>query len=1175
MAERKYIAFGRPSEPTNIQELPFILNSKGKGLTVEEISEKLNIDTSKEFLAISTPIFREKLKPNRVPLDTFPQLVQTKRPGKYLRPQYFFEILPNEQKLFTCFVAVQTDSQDNIPPFEVSFKKKEFEGKTYQDFFNFIESKFPFPHTSTSLLIGNNPVDLTETISNFVETLRKEQCTFICTLESSGRSRVNHRANIAAEIQSTERTYLNTLKVITGYWEPKTRENKIFTEAESSLIFHDFPAIINCHETFLKNLEERGTTYGAMLSDVFLDFSAFFKVSLLYISNYPTIINIILEKSKQKDINNKLRYLEVKNTSEIKGNLQAFLITPVQRMPRYILFLRELIKFTPPSHPDSAMLLMASTKLEEVTRQIEQAAITAENNEKLLTIQFGLVRDSNFELLRPSRVLLQSTPIQITKPKPCNGNIYLFNDLVLITRETKGGNEVILDEEPQTFGFVYRPRSRQFIIIGRKKGKSVTYTFEINDPDKHQELINKIKEMKISLFQNEPEKVFDFNKVEDIENVPALCGHDSIAIRNKVYTFGGENNGKFSSNMLIFEVGQNVKLTTISTPIPGRVGHTMTRVNNSIYIFGGNNENEFFTDFWEYTIHDNESTKLSSSSLPKAISGHSSIYFPDTSKIYVFGGMTKQRNLLDKMFVYDIKTGNWEKHPTKGTPPTPRIHHSVTLINQSLYIHGGFTTNNYKEVSSDIYVYDIFNNEWSMPKIKGDKVFPRAYHKALQIGHYIVFIGGTDSLQILPPAILDTKQMIYTVCLIGTNNLGRVSKFSMGLLDDQIFVYGGCNLLNKILSDVYLVDYPNFLSSIHKSKQPKPIATIKRSQALSSGSIEFNGKKNVLPFENNNKAKRQRSNILTKQDQMKQLELLRQQMKKQNASDVPRNISPMPLPPIPQRSNNSGDYDKIPRPMVKRRSRQASKLSEEDLKQISEGAFDPEEEKKKNEEELNKLSDEINNLSEDNEIEENNNNISEEEKERRNSISNSEETTRERRNSNKSETSEEIQTNEQRNINNEETTRERRNSNKSETSEEVRERRNSKKEEKKRRISNSNKEETNEETTRERRNSKKEERERRNSNSNKEEKERRNSKKEKKERRNSKKESVSGEGERERRNSKKEEKERRNSKKEKKERRNSKKEERERRNSNSKKEETGEETRERRNSKKEEEQMIN
>jgi hypothetical protein len=53
---------------------------------------------------------------------------------------------------------------------------------------------------------------------------------------------------------------------------------------------------------------------------------------------------------------NKMRKL-LRECERKAGNvLEAFLILPIQRIPRYILLLQEIIKFTAPSHPDLAAL---------------------------------------------------------------------------------------------------------------------------------------------------------------------------------------------------------------------------------------------------------------------------------------------------------------------------------------------------------------------------------------------------------------------------------------------------------------------------------------------------------------------------------------------------------------------------------------------------------------------------------------------------------------------------------------------------------------------------------------------------------------------------------------------------------------------------------------------------
>lgn len=54
-----------------------------------------------------------------------------------------------------------------------------------------------------------------------------------------------------------------------------------------------------------------------------------------------------------------------------KNDLKTYLIMPVQRIPRYELLLRELIRKTPPGHPDSVLLKEAFSKIKAISELID------------------------------------------------------------------------------------------------------------------------------------------------------------------------------------------------------------------------------------------------------------------------------------------------------------------------------------------------------------------------------------------------------------------------------------------------------------------------------------------------------------------------------------------------------------------------------------------------------------------------------------------------------------------------------------------------------------------------------------------------------------------------------------------------------------------------------------
>ncbi|KAH0793212.1 Kelch motif family protein [Histomonas meleagridis] len=843
----KYIAFIRQSEPAIVQVDSFITN-----LTAQEIQTKLKLND--EILGITTPLYREVIPEDCVIENKFPDILLSERPARYLRPSYYVSILPKDsENIFTIFVNVKIPEGIEIPPVEMSFNKSEF--KTCSDFNKYIISNFPFQHSNPTLTINNEPLKMDEPPTDLFSILKKTPLTFNCTLDPKELNTIHKRVNVLTEIQTTEEKYIDGLQVIIKYWVPNVRDLKVFTDAELHLVFHDFPTMIRYHQQFLENLKARGTTYSAMLSDVFLDFAAFFKVSLGYISNYSTIIKLILEKSKQKDFSIKMLELATNNPYG-KGELQSYLITPVQRMPRYILFLTELLKVTPVSHPDSAMLSAATLKLEEVTFQIDQASYAAQNSEKLLTIQNRLI--SHFEVVKPSRVLVMTIPIEIRKPTVKNGFIYLFNDMILITKEYKNGLKVVHSENPSTFRYATKNSEQEWnIMVPRKRNKFVLYTFSIVNPDLRKELIAKLNEMKETYCKKEPNKIFKFSLISGLKDVPNLFGHCSVYINNSIFVFCGQQNSeKGNDKILEFNEDFTELISQRQSPIPLRTCVSLSLCDNFVYIFGGRKGNDLYNNLYGFDIYTNEIKEITANNPPKPVYGHTSNFYNENSKLYIFGGMISRKRSTNEMYTFDTNTFQWEqiKNPSGNVPPS-LAHHSATIVGKHIFVHGGIVG---KHPSSGTYIYDITKNEWSCPKLTGDKPLPRAMHRAVLVGQFIVIIGGTDSQQIMPPAVLDTKQMKYSLWTGEFDDSNALTLFSMCYVNKKLWIYGGRDIYtNKASNCIYTTTLPNVISEgIRRNRKRYNVKELQglKAQAnmltaLTAGSKSFSGNLDTLTEE--------------------------------------------------------------------------------------------------------------------------------------------------------------------------------------------------------------------------------------------------------------------------------------------------------------------------------------
>ncbi|RIA85743.1 hypothetical protein C1645_830334 [Glomus cerebriforme] len=113
-------------------------------------------------------------------------------------------------------------------------------------------------------------------------------------------------------------------------------------------------------------------------------------------------------------------------------------------------------------------------------------------------------------------------------------------------------------------------------------------------------------------------------------------------------------------------------------------------------------------------------------------------YDPKTLNIIKGNGLT-----LNEVYLYDTINDNWSIKATSGKIPSSRVAFSTVLglDGQKVIIFGGaFINPGYLDTT--LYVLDLTNYNWYVPKISGKIPSPRVYHKANVIGKYMVVSFG-------------------------------------------------------------------------------------------------------------------------------------------------------------------------------------------------------------------------------------------------------------------------------------------------------------------------------------------------------------------------------------------------------------------------------------------------
>eukprot|EP01103_Thecamoeba_quadrilineata_P018688 TRINITY_DN724_c0_g2_i2.p1 TRINITY_DN724_c0_g2~~TRINITY_DN724_c0_g2_i2.p1 ORF type:complete len:245 (-),score=50.94 TRINITY_DN724_c0_g2_i2:742-1476(-) len=135
--------------------------------------------------------------------------------------------------------------------------------------------------------------------------------------------------------------------------------------------------------------------------------------------------------------------------------IRSILVMPIQRVPRYLLLLKELVKVTDPSHPDFDGLQSVDSKLQEIATLINDRKRDWERYSNLVRIQ-KLIIPKLTDLISPVRRLVWEGDIKMFKlQRQSHGSddvnlktifgralqkdrrLLLFNDQLMICKQQK------------------------------------------------------------------------------------------------------------------------------------------------------------------------------------------------------------------------------------------------------------------------------------------------------------------------------------------------------------------------------------------------------------------------------------------------------------------------------------------------------------------------------------------------------------------------------------------------------------------------------------------------------------------------------------------------------------------------------------------------------------------
>ncbi|XP_021496634.2 rho guanine nucleotide exchange factor 17 isoform X1 [Meriones unguiculatus] len=258
------------------------------------------------------------------------------------------------------------------------------------------------------------------------------------------KPQVDMRKHVTMTLLDTEQSYVESLRTLMqGYMQPlKQPENSLLCDPSLvDEVFGQIPELLEHHEQFLEQVRHCVQTWHAQQKVGALLVQSFSKDVLVniysaYIDNFLNAKDAVRVAKEARPAFLKFLEQSMRENKE-KQALSDLMIKPVQRIPRYELLVKDLLKHTPEDHPDHPLLLDAQRNIKQVAERINKGVRSAEEAERHARVlqEIEAHIEGMEDLQAPLRRFLRQE--MVTEVKAIGGkkdrSLFLFTDLIVCT----------------------------------------------------------------------------------------------------------------------------------------------------------------------------------------------------------------------------------------------------------------------------------------------------------------------------------------------------------------------------------------------------------------------------------------------------------------------------------------------------------------------------------------------------------------------------------------------------------------------------------------------------------------------------------------------------------------------------------------------------------------------
>lgn len=250
--------------------------------------------------------------------------------------------------------------------------------------------------------------------------------------KSSFSTKEIKRQEAIFELYRGEQDLIEDLQLARKAYHDPMLKLLIMTEEELAHIFGDLDAYIPLHEDLLAKLTEETGPDGTVdqIGQIVIDWLPGLKAYKNYCSNQLAAKALLDQKKQDRRVQDFLqRCLE--SPFSRKLDLWSFLDIPRSRLVKYPLLLREILKHTPPDHPDVTSLDRAITIIQEILSDINMRKGESECQYYIDKLEF-LDEKQRDPLIDECKVLLCHG--ELRNKSGSRLHVFLFSELLVLTR---------------------------------------------------------------------------------------------------------------------------------------------------------------------------------------------------------------------------------------------------------------------------------------------------------------------------------------------------------------------------------------------------------------------------------------------------------------------------------------------------------------------------------------------------------------------------------------------------------------------------------------------------------------------------------------------------------------------------------------------------------------------